>query len=171
MTTLTPAAQLMTAHDIAVKASVCTRTVHRWVKAGLLPAPVLRGGKTARWSSRAIDKALRGGSMSNPIELSEGEREALPGILDGLALRGESLSEHAQKSLCGLFYSMPYAARHDGLEVAERVDLLTRFVRAMSRAETMEAIAASARLQELLEDAKQALQGLTPGVAAAPQKE
>jgi excisionase family DNA binding protein len=52
------ATELLTAREVARCLSVSERTIWRWTKQGVLPAPVYPGGRSTRWRKADIRQFL-----------------------------------------------------------------------------------------------------------------
>jgi excisionase family DNA binding protein len=50
---------LVSIRQVAARLGVHPRTVHRWIKAGVLPRPRRVGGRLVRWPAEEIDGSLK----------------------------------------------------------------------------------------------------------------
>ena len=55
-----PPPDLLTAKEVAHRLSIAVRTLHRLVRAGVVPAPVRLTRKIIRWRVADIDRYLKG---------------------------------------------------------------------------------------------------------------
>ena len=97
--------------------------------------------------------------------LTDGQCEALPGILALLGLTDANLSPAQQASLCRLFHSIPYKDRFDEFSIRHHLYVSLQCVNAVGREETQTTIALSEPLQEavlVLRRAADSLLGSTP---------
>ena len=82
-------------------------------------------------------------------------QHCMPQILSLMGLENSKLSRKLLDSLSNIFYSMPYAHRHDEDRLAIHLELCYRLISAICRSETMKTVAGSpvlvAKLRKILD--------------------
>jgi hypothetical protein len=103
--------------------------------------------------------------MSHRPTLTDGQREALPGILALLGLADAKLSPAEQASLCRLFHSIPYKDRFDDFSIRHHLYVSLQCVNAVGREETQTTIALNDPLQEAALGLRRAVDSLLGSTA------
>lgn len=49
------------AHDIAAEIGIDPATLYRWLQRGIFPPPVIKVGRTVRWSRAVVEKFISEG--------------------------------------------------------------------------------------------------------------
>ena len=65
--------EFCTANEIAERTGVHVRTVHKWVKGGVLPLPLSLFRRSPRWRTADIDAWIKGGCK--PAQLKAYKRK------------------------------------------------------------------------------------------------